>query len=390
MIFHLSFPHRPFLYKFIEPFEKNFPGNNKVLLLTDSINENYYCEVPDELILYKGNSKEEIIDIINGTANIGVCVYWLNDGIINIVKKINPNIRIYFRSYGPDIKPLLYYKKVILKKETRKLIETQYLTFLKQFMRSLKSIISAGNIRKQNGINDLKTFLLRVNALGTVTNQEYIQLKTLLPELTEKRFTLRMYDNSLEQPFPNKNKYKIIIGHSGYAINNHVDIYKELSKFKLSDSYQVYSILSYGNKEYIEKVISAGHKFLKHNFVPITSYQPMEQYYNMIDECNVLILNNIIQQGGGNVGRFLMNGGKVYLDENNPIYIDRKNDGYVIFSVQKDLTLEHLTERQLTLEEKIKNRELMRSNIRIDEDIIELTKFLSDYRALHHKITALK
>lgn len=390
MVFHLSFPHHPFLYKFIEPFEKNFPGNNKVLLITNSTNENNYCEIPSELVLYKGNSKEEIIDIINKNVNIGVCVYWLNEDIIDIVNNIKPSVKIYFRSYGPDIKPLLYCPKIIIKRETRKLIENPYLTFLKQFMRSLKSIVTADNIGEQSGINDLKTFLLRVNALGTVTNQEYIQLKTLLPELTENRFTVRMYDSSLEQPFPYRDKYKIIVGHSGYAINNHVDVYKELSKFKLSDSYKVYSILSYGNKEYIEKVISAGKKLLKNSFIPITQYHPIEQYYSMIDECNVLIMNNVIQQGGGNVIRFLMNGGKVYLDENNPIYIDRKNDGYIIFSVQKDLTLEHLTDHQLTLEEKIKNRELMISETRIDEDVIELTRFLTEDRTLYNAITAIK
>ncbi len=388
MIFHLSFPHRHFLYRFVEPFEKNFTGQNKVLLITNSTNESNDCEVPNELTLYKGNSKEKIVDIINGTNNIGVCVYWLNEDIIDIVKNINPKIKIYFRSYGPDINPLLYYNKVILKKDTIKLIENPYMTFLKQSVRSIKSIIKADDTREWD--NDLKKFLFRIDAIGTVTIQEYNQLKIILPELTEKRFTVKMYDNSLEQPFPKKNKYKIIVGHSGYAINNHVDIYKELSRFGLNDSYKVYSILSYGNKEYVEKVISAGKKLLQHSFIPITDYKPVEQYYNMIDECNVLILNNVIQQGGGNVGRFLLNGGKVYLDENNPIYVDKKNDGYVIFSIQKDLTLEHLTERQLTLEEKIKNRELMRSNIRIDEDIIELTEFLTDYRTPLHEITAAK
>ena len=359
MLYHISFPHHPFIQHFVEHFEKLYPGDNKVLLITNATNEYNRCEVPKHLIAYKGSSKENIIDIINNDKDAGVCLYWLNEDLMDIIFSLDSEIRIYFRSYGSDLHPILYEKSnKLTKPETKKLLAPPpYKRLFKNILRPAYSIL------KENLKNTIKKryilFFRRINVIETVTRHEYDMLKSKIPELTNTFIQTKGYiKNNGNHVFPDNNENQIMIGHSSFALSNHADIFKQLAKYKINNNVKFIVPLSSGNMQYREKLIRLGQTVLKNHFYPITEYLDKDKYYKILDSCESFISNSYIQQAGATIDHFLRNGGKVYLDENNPIFIEAKRDGYIIFSIQEDLTEDHLFDYHLTIEEKNINRKL--------------------------------
>lgn len=374
MIYHITFPHRPFLQGSLEIFEEVIPNNNKVILITNKQNEDNLCNIDKDKLLYKGPLTSDVVKMVNSDDCSGVYIYWLSDEIIDLILMINKDKPIYWRTYGPDINSFIYKSSSeFLGPETKKLLNTNYIKKPSNKVIRLLSLLYKGKLfdtlenRKKR-----KLFLKRVDYIGTVTNYEYEQLKMNQADFkAEYLYSIMIKPES--NPSLSINAKNIMIGHSSHSINNHADVFKVLANMK-SHNTKLVAPLSYGDKVYAEKVIKLGKKLFSERFVAIEEYMPIEEYNDVIDSCHTFISNSYIQQGGANISRFLLTGGKVYLHEKSPIYNDRKKQGFKIFTVQNDLTYEHLYEYQLSENDKMINRQLLLSMFYNEEKVKSFTK----------------
>ena len=95
----------------------------------------------------------------------------------------------------------------------------------------------------------------------------------------------------------------VLVGNSGDPSNNHIDIYKALTKIK--GDFKVLSFLTYGKTDYIKNIMARGYDILGEKFIPITDHMAREEYFHFIENIDVVIMNHYRQQGVGNIISFL-------------------------------------------------------------------------------------
>jgi len=225
------------------------------------------------------------------------------------------------------------------------------------------------------------SFFRRINAIGTVTDNEYELLKNEIPELTSLNILVPSFikQSTDNFSFPKNNENRCMIGHSSFSLHNHADIFKIISAFNQKNKLELVVPLSHGSMDYREKILHLGKKLFVNRFIPVTEYLSVEQYFNLLNSCGVFILYSHVQQAGATIYHFMRNGGKVYLDENNPLYIDSKRRGYVLFSIQSELNEEHLLNHQLSQKEKESNRNLFFAIRKGDQMSEENAKAIRNY-----------
>lgn len=108
------------------------------------------------------------------------------------------------------------------------------------------------------------------------------------------------------------NEIVVQIGNSGDPTNEHFEMMDWLAPFR-DRNLRIYAPLSYGNAEYIGKVISRGQSLFGDRFTPFMTLMPFHEYNQYLASLDVLILNHRRQQGFGNVAISLYLGTKVFL-----------------------------------------------------------------------------
>ncbi len=150
----------------------------------------------------------------------------------------------------------------------------------------------------------------------------------------------------------------ILIGNSANPTGNHVDILSKLANI-VSDNRQCIVPLSYaGQPSYVAEVVKKGKELLGKRFMPLVSFMPLDEYTEILDQCNVAIFLLERQQAIGNINMMLRRGCKVFLSETSVIYRHYKSIGVKVFSFQKELTKENL-ETPLSEEDQRENREIL-------------------------------
>ncbi|MDD4781889.1 MAG: TDP-N-acetylfucosamine:lipid II N-acetylfucosaminyltransferase [Tissierellia bacterium] len=187
------------------------------------------------------------------------------------------------------------------------LIKLKYSKLYVQAKEALNKIDYAMNWYK------LETDLL--NKEYSTFNAEYFKFSYFKPQIK----------SSIDNSVTTKNKsegFKILLGHNGHPDTNYIDAINLLYniKKKSNKKFQVNCILSYGNKTYIEKVVSLGEKLLQESFNPITSFLSTDKYYDFVLSHDVFIFNSRRAVGADNIFKVINTGAKVFFNQNNPMY----------------------------------------------------------------------
>ena len=124
---------------------------------------------------------------------------------------------------------------------------------------------------------------------------------------------------------------KIMVGHSGSPENNHLDVYHQIHHLLPENEVTIFSPLSYGNPTFISAVKSLGREYFGDNFETLEDFIPRETYYQKLAEASVAIFNHKIQQAFGNILGLIFMGVKVFLNPENPIYIELTNSKIKVF-----------------------------------------------------------
>ncbi|NJK98358.1 MAG: hypothetical protein HC905_28645 [Bacteroidales bacterium] len=128
--------------------------------------------------------------------------------------------------------------------------------------------------------------------------------------------------------------------------------------------------LSYGDKLYIDEVIEKGKNFFGEKFIPITEFLTKEKFAEVVSDVDFLIMNNIRQQGLGNVFTYLYLGKKVFIRPENGMYNFFKRKGFRIYNTldlfENLSPLKEINENELYENKKIAS-ELLNINTYIKE-----------------------
>lgn len=121
------------------------------------------------------------------------------------------------------------------------------------------------------------------------------------------------------------NKYKILIGNSAWPENDHINIMNKLKKFKDEDI-EIYCPLGYPTAtQYKDSVIKHGYSLFGEKFKPIENVLAIDDYNKLLDNMNILVFNNLKQQGLYIVYYMLSKGKKIYLNSKGSTYSTLKN-----------------------------------------------------------------
>ncbi|MCX7544500.1 TDP-N-acetylfucosamine:lipid II N-acetylfucosaminyltransferase [Marinicella gelatinilytica] len=153
-----------------------------------------------------------------------------------------------------------------------------------------------------------------------------------------------MYPSNLYKNHPTIQDVKgqsitIQIGNSADPSNNHDEIFRKLEPFKEEDI-QIIAPLSYGNKEYAEKVMQRGKLIFGDKFTPLTCFISFNQYLKILNKIDIAIFAHDRQQAMGNIITLLGMGKYVYLKNNVSSYKLFADIGIKVYDFYSEFTFE--------------------------------------------------
>lgn len=242
--------------------------------------------------------------------------------------------RLVWFIWGGDYYNAFYeLKKNIYQAETKNLIK-KHIThkwFTREILAPTLSMI----------FSPVKFIARRIDFSAPVFFEEYELLRKYFKDenkyLPFSYAILEPKEISISRIRENKN---ILLGNNSWPTNNHLEILHLLSKFNLENK-KIITPLSYGSRIYREQVVKNCPDEIKKNFYPITNFLPKEEYFSLIQSCNVAIFNYTRQQGLGNIIELLANGCKIYISENTTTWKFFNRIGIKVFSIEKDLNIEN-------------------------------------------------
>lgn len=128
----------------------------------------------------------------------------------------------------------------------------------------------------------------------------------------------------------------ILLGNSASPFNNHIEALEYLSDAGVK--LEIMVPLSYsGSENYINKVVDLGTKQFKDNFLPLTDFLPMKEYYKLMQGVKAAVFFNLRSQAAGNILWLLTHNIPVFMLEQNNLYKMLTRSGIVVYSIERDL-----------------------------------------------------
>ncbi len=151
----------------------------------------------------------------------------------------------------------------------------------------------------------------------------------------------------------------IMVGHSAAIEGNQYEILTMLSPLSVSVKRRIWLPLAYGNEDY-RKVIRLYAKSIFSQVEILEDKLTPADYYQKLKQVGYCILNIKVQQGIGNITALLWYGVKLFLSKESGMYIDFKQSGFMIYSIEDDLNEEELN-LKLTEDQIQTNRRILKS-----------------------------
>lgn len=208
----------------------------------------------------------------------------------------------------------------------------------------------------------LKKILNKVRYVSSL-DCEFELLKEYFPDYEFKHYYSCFY-YPIELQIGEKNLGKechgmnLWIGNSPALNGNHLSVFNIIKNF--SKSIKIYTPISYGEERLINYVDNLGRNIIGVNFIPLKTFLPSEQYFNLFLDVNAFVFGHLRQCALGNVMMAMYFGGKVFLYKDNPLFQQLRNFGFVVFSIEDDLN-ELATQTKLSSNERAINRKIVLS-----------------------------
>lgn len=309
---------------------------------------NSFENVINDPIVYSRNRKLKFVKnkalIIKNPNTLGTYINSYNLIIVHslapiwskLLLKVDKNIPIIWIGWGYDYYDII--GKDLYLSETKNLINNVKYLSLSELIK-IKLIDFARKIWRIRLSADQKKIIERVDYFSPVLETEYEMVKRKFSGNKFPKYITFNYGN-LEDFFAKnlegervKSK-NILVGNSASFTNNHLEAFNLLKEINNFDS-KIICPLSYGDEKYRRYIENKGIEYFGEKFISLKDFMPLAEYIQTISSCGYVIMNHCRQQAYGNIVTMLYLGAKVFLREENPLYIYLKNKGVYIFSIQE-------------------------------------------------------
>ena len=215
----------------------------------------------------------------------------------------------------------------------------------------------------------------RVDYISTVLPIEYDMLRKNTGTRAQYfPFQYSSRKKTQDVPQMSKNADSILVGNSATMTNNHLDILSLLEQRGITNVIQM--PLSYGDKYYAGYLMQVTESS-KMKINVISDFIEKGEYASFLTHCRALVLGCIRQQALGNIIMMLSQGGKVFLYKDSMDYQYLKKEGFVVFTIEQDLTNENIN-APLTESEIAINRKRIADLWSYENVLMRLNSFLTE------------
>ena len=356
-----------FIDKFIESAELLAPGKNTYIFTF--VPPIKHVKSTKGMVVQRGTKELEAI-IRKITVNDRLYIHWYDKFLTDVIAIIPKTVPVYLFFWGGD-----------LVEQTPAFFKFNY------------DSITAKYIRKQDKIETRKRISAHHNKYHRFKNyllQKYHKNKWIkMDEDARKLFFERLnyfchwnpldlevvvgayggnptfldffYDAGLEKvSLPDYTKRqqgmaRIWLGNSDTLTNNHLDAIEVLGKFR-NEELSIFCPLNYGQGDYRLKVTNTGLRTFGNKWTSLLDFMPLEQYLELLNNADVVVMYHNRTQGAGNVFAFIKMGKKVFVKRQSTVFGFLQKHGIVVFDANtiKDLSFEEFV-RPLTVEEQRNN-----------------------------------
>lgn len=328
-------------------------ADNKFVTFTKEFPYKYIHKYPNEV---QSIQYTELIPLLLNNDFHMVAFHTLDSSLYELVLQIPSKIEVLWLAWGYDLycvtPPIVDLS--LLKPKTKCFINNgvEQLPLEKRIKRWIKSIYYYPQQRKkQLGLKKVEDnlkiiqnkLLSRIDYMSVVLPSEYdvlAQNPSFHAKYFPWQYCSKTSDSFLPNPFHiSDGADKILLGNSATETNNHIDVYWLLRKRGITNTCII--PLSYGNT-YYQSLLQEYFKNDK-SVQLLTEFMPLEQYEEILHQCKIAIFGHIRQQAIGNVIRCMAQGSKVYMYKDSMAYRYFKQEGYYVYSIEDDLTNEHIS-----------------------------------------------
>ena len=319
---------------------------------TDSKNT-YVCELQttDEPIyflnkdLVMGLTYEGIVSLLKKGEYDNVFFHPLRENWYDLVLAVPDDKNVIWCVFGVELYSNKFLSRFIKERMSIYLPETEKWVIahgyktpfrLKSF---IKNLIKRPIYRRR-----CREAIKRVNYVAPIFANE-MELLQQIRGFRAKYFPFQYTRWSVNNDFGCKSKENgqyILLGNSGYPVNNHLDALKVLKERGIINR-KLYLPMAYGDAQYKDKVRKSldGMGFcytIQETMIPYLEYQ------RVVKACDVVIIPSVRQHASDTIYMNLLQGAKVYLYENSVAYKFLTSEGIKVFSIEKDISSISITE----------------------------------------------
>lgn len=290
----------------------------------------------DKILIFK--SFREILNIISKEKIDIIYFHSLTIPYWYWVARLPKNLTVIWWVWGYDvynnaygfIRPLIdmeLYKPIT--KRYRRLESTNLVIRLRRYIKSLFFLFFQ------------KKAMNNISYLQTVTDVEFNMLSTNTLLSHVKHF-YAPFSTKFDCFYRNDNAKLILVGNSASDTNNHADILQALNMTGIKGK-EVLLPMSYGSESYssfLKEYINSNSYHFKIRI--LDTFLPINEYEELFTQVSHAIFGVLRQQAMGNIKFCLRHGVKVFLYKESILYKELKGLGFLIFSIDGDLTKEQL------------------------------------------------
>lgn len=269
---------------------------------------------------------------------------------------------ILWFSWGADIYILgEFYNRFNLKKTRRLRMRLGFKTsFIFGIKTCVLSMFPKSYDRKQHHIDRLKAIKSIDYIINVMPGEGDLLNKNYHFNIPSRHINL--VDTSLAKenyaPLSGKN---ILIGNSASFTSNHIEAIDWILKMDLTNR-KIIIPLNYGNDNLANAISVYAQKKLGDKVIILRDFIPFEEYLELMNSCEIVILNHLRQQAVGNVISGLLNGSNLYFRSESPVYQFLNDKGFHVQTIQNASSLFGLTEEEIQTNRKKAKAEFGKEN----------------------------
>lgn len=339
----------------IDNFDQVFPGDNKWIILPNSARRDY---IGDRIGIVKCEYDSEAFRLAVGDVSQyeKIIIHFLTPDSAKFVCSIE-HPSIYWIEWGADLyNELLYLKGFPLYEDEIRL--RKYSRY--GWMGSLYTLIHRARKKKRQKLYLTAAKKMKYFVPDSMYD-EYPMLLDFYPELKQLEYREFYYypiNEVLGEGYQERYTKgdNIILGNSASLTGNHYEALDLLSKINLQDR-KIIIPLSYGSVAYADDIEAYGLAKMRDSVHTLREYMALDKYNEILESANIFVYNSYRQEAVGNILVALYLGGKVFLNERNPLLPFYKRLGLAIYplgDLSKSGGLDPLSKEDVD-----KNREIL-------------------------------